>query len=75
MRTLRIIIIVLAVAAITSFTFDADAGQGKGGKAAGCVKGWFPATGQTTAYKADTLTTQGATVPDDGTVRAGAALR
>jgi hypothetical protein len=35
----------------------------------------LPASGQTTAFTADTLTTFGAAVPDDGSVQAGAALR
>ena len=51
------------------------AGQKKDLKAPRCEEGWFPATGQTTAYRADTLTRQGAPVPDNGTVRAGAPLR
>ncbi len=75
MSTLRIILVMLAIAAVTPSALVANAGQGKGGKAPGCARGWFPATGQTTAYTADTLTTQGATVPDDGTVQAGAPLR
>ena len=74
MRTLRIILILLAVAVITSFAFDADAGQGKGGKPAACAEGWFPATGQTTTYPADTQTGADVTVPDDGTVQAGTPL-
>lgn len=40
-----------------------------------CGKMRFPASGQTTPYTADTQTTWGATVPDDGTVQAGATLR
>ncbi|HKZ84020.1 MAG TPA: DUF1566 domain-containing protein [Anaerolineae bacterium] len=40
----------------------------------GC-KGSLPASGQTTPYTADTQASLGATVPDDGTVQAGAALR
>jgi hypothetical protein len=37
--------------------------------------GSLPASGQMTAYSADTVATPGATVPDDGTVQAGATLR
>ncbi len=75
MRTLRIILILLAVAAVTPSPFDATAGQEKGDKAHGCPKGWFPATGQTTPYTAVTQTGAEVTVPDDGTVQAGAPLR
>ena len=39
-----------------------------------CGKLQFPASGQTTAYHPDTTGVLGATVPDDGTVQAGATL-
>ncbi len=75
MPTLRLVLVLPAVAAVTPSTLVTAAGQGKGGKAPGCKKGWLPAAGQTTAYTAGTLTEQGATVPDDGTVQAGVPLR
>jgi hypothetical protein len=42
-----------------------------------CKKGLFPASGQTTAYPAivEGSTSPGVSVPDDGTLQAGAALR
>jgi hypothetical protein len=49
--------------------------DGADAKTKKCKKSQFPATGQTTVYKADTQTTYGATVPDTGTVQAGATLR
>jgi len=74
LRTLRAILLSPAIAAVTPSTLVADAGQEKDGKAPRCAKRWFPATGHTTEYTADTQTGLRVPVPGDGMVQAGAPL-
>ncbi len=71
MKTYRIRALVLA----SSLAVLLGLGVPPGATAKECKKSTFPATGQTTAYPANKNGNGGAVVPDDGTVRAGAALR